>query len=353
MIGCRAAGAALLLVVPLAAQQPPLHVARIIAEFGGPVDHPAAELLGVTGVVRTADGRFVVANGKPLEVRLYTADGALVRRLGREGGGPGEFRYRARVFPWPGDSVLTHSSGTDRWMLFTLDGGLVREWPADDAHRVVTGIGLQGSAVMPREIVGSSGCPATALERLAPRTATSFSEAMTDQAGRLWIRPVGRAGPWAVHTPDGRPLARVALPAGFQPMQFSGDQLVGLRRDDDGFYYITAVLTGLPVAAASQDPPCSAVPLPIERVRAAMIKTGMRNAMTFGEAYHADHNRYPAASGDYPSSVKPIGTEFVVLAGGRDGYIISIVDRTSGWRCVVAVGSTETGPLPDGTLVCG
>ncbi len=348
--------AALLLLLPCAAasaQQPPLRTAKVIAEFGGPVDDPAAELLRVTGVVRLDDGRFVVANGKPLEVRLYTADGTLVRRLGREGGGPGEFRYKARVFPWPGDSVLTHSSGTDRWMLFTLGGRLVREWPADDAHRVLTGIGLQGGAVMPREIVGSRGCPTTVLERLAPRNATTFSEAMTDQAGRLWIRPVGRAAPWTVHAPDGRLLARVALPAGFQPMQFGGDQLIGLHLDDDGFSYVTAVLTGLPAAPASQDPPCSAVPLPIDRVRAAMIKTGMRNAMTFGESYYSDHKRYPGASGDYPSFVKPDGTEFVVLAGGADGYIISIVDRDTGWRCVVSVGSMLTSPLPEGTLVCG
>src|SRR5690606_1617267 len=109
---------------------------RTISEFGGAQDDPAAEMLQVSSVVRTDDGRYVVANGKPLEVRVYDASGQMQRRLGRAGEGPGELRYQAMVRHWPGDSVLAFSSGTNRWMLFSLDGKLVREWRlgASDPH---------------------------------------------------------------------------------------------------------------------------------------------------------------------------------------------------------------------------
>lgn len=345
----------LLLLLPglLPAQALPLRTARVVAEFGGPVDDPAAEMLRVDGVVRTADGRFVVANGKPLEVRLYRADGTMVRRLGREGGGPGEIRYRARVFPWPGDSVLTHSSGTDRFMLFTLDGRLVREWPADAEHRVPTGMALRGSAIVSGAITGSRGCPGVLLDRLAPRNATVFSEAMTDGAGRLWFRAGGGDRPWTVYGTDRRPIARLRLPPGFRAAQFTDTQVVGFRQDDDGFYYVDAVEPGLPAAPRSSEPGCIEAHNPVTNVRAAMIKTGMRNAMTFAEAYYADHQAYPGEAGDYPAGVKPDDTEFIVLKGGGDAFIVSIVDVPTGWRCIVSVGSGAAGPLPDGYLLCG
>ncbi len=346
----------LMVVLPLAvlpAQAPGVSTARVLADIGGATDDPASEMLRVGGVIRRPDGRFLVGNGDPIEVRVYDAKGQVLRRFGHEGAGPGEFGSAPRVFPWPGDSVLTYSSSGARWMLFTLDGHLVREWGALAPQRPSTAVVLRGSALMSRGIVGAMGCPVGVLDRLAPREAVRFSQAMTDESGRLWIRPAGGDQPWAVHAPNGRQIAAIRLPPGFVPMQFTGEQVVGVRRDDDGFPHAMAIATGLPTMPRSEAAPCADAVLPVAPVRAAMLKTGLRNAMTFAEAFHTDHGRYPARAGDYPSGVKPDDTEFLVLDGGRDTFILSVVDRPTGWRCIVSVGAGATGELPDGYLVCG
>lgn len=59
----------------------------------GRVDGPSArQLHEVRGVLRLPDGRIVVANGSPPEIRVFGNDGREVETLGREGDGPGEFR---------------------------------------------------------------------------------------------------------------------------------------------------------------------------------------------------------------------------------------------------------------------
>ena len=57
----------------------------IVTEFGGSSDDPTRELTRVSGVIRTADGRFVVAIARPLEVRVIDAQGRQLATIGRAG----------------------------------------------------------------------------------------------------------------------------------------------------------------------------------------------------------------------------------------------------------------------------
>ena len=87
----------------------------------GMVDGPAdQELASVSGARRLRDGRVVIANGKPLELRIYDAHGTLLRRIGRTGDGPGEFRGRLDLLPAGGDSLLVYDQGSQRLSLFGL-----------------------------------------------------------------------------------------------------------------------------------------------------------------------------------------------------------------------------------------
>ena len=80
------------------------------------------------GMVRLDDGRIVVANGRPPEIRTYTPTGSFLKRLGREGDGPGEFRYLDALMRGGGDTVLAVSMPRFELLRFTIGAGYVDTW---------------------------------------------------------------------------------------------------------------------------------------------------------------------------------------------------------------------------------
>jgi hypothetical protein len=337
----------------VAAQSPRLLVAKAELDVGGPEDNPDLEILRVLDAIRTRDGGLLVVNGRPLAIHLFGRDGTWLRSIGHAGGGPGEFEYGAVLRPWTGDSVLVFSRGTRRWLLFSLGGKLVREWPASDNMPVPrTAQVLRGNAIVREGMVGAGGCPSSVLRRLAQGTEGPIQEALVDPAGRLFIRPLTDED-WTVHGVDGRVIASVRFPAGFQALSFDRDVVVGSVEDDDGFPHVVAMGTGLPAAPTVSGADCAAEPLPVPPVRAAQLKTAMRNAMTLAEAYYADHRSYPTRTSDFPRSMIPDRAEFEVLATGERGYVFVVRDRDTGYRCLVSVGAGGIGRLPDGVLLCG
>lgn len=338
----------LLLPAALMGQSPRTIPVTVITDFGGAQDDPAAELLRVTGAVRTDDGRFVVANGKPLEVRVYDGRGRLQRRLGRSGNGPGEFQFGAYVRHWPGDSVATYSPATRRWMLFRLDGTLVREWPLPEDEAGPQGVTLIGGAFVLNNLAGPVNCRAPLIRRLAPVTGP-LHQVMVDPAGRTWLR-ASDGDAWRVVDAAGRPVGTVSLP-GFTATQMRGDTLIGYRLDEDDFPHIVAQRLALPSAPALG---ASCPPAVLRSGRSGELKATIRNAMTAAEAYYADHGRYPR-------DLRELGRMLAMPEGlaGRfepsqdsNSFAFSAWEVATGYRCLVAVGF----PLrsyPEGTIGCG
>ncbi len=94
----------------------------------GALDGSDAETLyQVNDVERRSDGSWLVANGSTEEVRVFDADGAYVRTIGRRGEGPGEFVALSRLFVLPADSLAVYDSRQRRVSVFDADGALVRE----------------------------------------------------------------------------------------------------------------------------------------------------------------------------------------------------------------------------------
>jgi hypothetical protein len=319
----------------------------VVVDFGGAQDDPAVELLRVTGAVRTDDGRFVVANGKPLEVRVYDARGRLQRRLGREGRGPGEFEYGAYVRHWPGDSVLTYSASTQRLMLFGLDGTLVREWRPSASEPAPDGVTIYGGAFALNGIGAATHCHIALIRRLAPAQ-DALQEMMIDPAGRLWLRTAD-AERWRVHAEDGRLLGAVALP-GFEPTHWSEAGLVGHRADQDDFPHIMMIRPNLP-AAVRRGPGCP--PAPVQSGRAGEVRATIRNAMTAAEVYYSDFGRYP-------HNLEEVGRRLVLPDGIRgrfepapvNSFAFSAWEVATGFRCLVSVGGAIRG-YREGTIACG
>lgn len=192
--------ATVLLATPLAAQQPLTLVEELRI---GALDGPAS-LSAVSSVVASTDGRYLyVAQGREHVIRIFDAStGRLVRTIGGEGGGPGEFRRVGRL-TFRNDTLYAADPAQQRIAVFTREGAHVA------TRRIVSG---------PLE---ETGRPAVVL---APTPAgTYWAESLLDAgmvaSGALTDFPA------VVVSPEGKVLAKVGTQkvAGFmERAEFGG-----------------------------------------------------------------------------------------------------------------------------------
>ena len=97
---------------------------HLVGEAGmriGNFDDPDVGFSRVSGVDVDRDGNIYVLEALVPEIRVYSPDGVLLRRIGRRGAGPGEFE-RAPRFGVVGDTVWAVARRPDRITLFDRDG---------------------------------------------------------------------------------------------------------------------------------------------------------------------------------------------------------------------------------------
>lgn len=94
---------------------------------------PATQLYEVGAVLRLDDGRILVANTGTHEIRIFSASGEHLTSLGREGSGPGEFRWPRGLWVLPGDSLAVVDF--ERMTVFDSNGAL--SWSAPRGHSPV------------------------------------------------------------------------------------------------------------------------------------------------------------------------------------------------------------------------
>jgi hypothetical protein len=85
------------------------------------------------GIVADSRGNIYVLDHKPIAIRMYGPDGKFVRTIGREGGGPGEFRAYGRLMITR-DTLVHHDSRQARTQIFTADGEFIRGWQTMCCH---------------------------------------------------------------------------------------------------------------------------------------------------------------------------------------------------------------------------
>jgi hypothetical protein len=126
---------------------PPLAYEELL-RFGS-VDDPDHGFTAINGVDLDAAGNIYVFEGSDAQLRVYSPDGELLRRIGRRGEGPGEFRG-APVFGIRGDTIWAVESFGRRIHLFGLDGTVLSTAPIQNVTiQLHTGLGI----VMPTEMV--------------------------------------------------------------------------------------------------------------------------------------------------------------------------------------------------------
>jgi hypothetical protein len=94
-------------------------------QIGGGITDSTALVGPVAGAFRLADGRVVVADRGAHAVRWFSRDGTPLLGTGRDGEGPGEFRFIDGLLEI-GDSVAVFDAQLHRLSIFGPDGALAR-----------------------------------------------------------------------------------------------------------------------------------------------------------------------------------------------------------------------------------
>ena len=174
-----------------------------------PAEGDSAELLDPTDLAITDDGFVAVSEPKPAHVKVFGPNGAFVRRVGREGSGPGEFR--SGYIGMRGDTLVVQDPRQGRavilnWRTGATIGGLLTA----RNYFYPVGIDASGRAVV-RTI--ARGQDTTMVNQGFVRFPLNASRADT-----LWVterRPRSEIKAWLVR--EGT-LVRMGVPVPLQPV---------------------------------------------------------------------------------------------------------------------------------------
>jgi hypothetical protein len=301
---------------------------RPLTVIGASGGGPEQELSGVTSAVRLPDGRVAVANNSPLEVRVYSASGALVSRAGRRGEGPGEFRGRITLHPHSGDSLLVFDTALDRWSVFSAAGEPARSWEATPEERQRLQPMALGRALIHPMPTGVNACVRRLIQSLALPADTAYLEILPDGLDRIWVRPEGAAA-WRVYGLDGRWTGTVRLPAGFEMFQVGPGVVTGKVRDADDVESVVVFAVAMP-AGETPRPACASQPdsFPRESGRERRtLQIDLRNLETATEATRSNLGHYASLDSIVAMSNFTHSRGVTLTGHALDGVGLDVVDR--------------------------
>ena len=117
----------------------------------------------VSDAARLSDGSFVLGSFGSHDLRRFTADGAHVWTVGREGEGPGEFIGLTQRTAGPGDTLLTYDFRQRRVSRFGPDGTFLEahplEGPNESGFAFVEALLPDGRAVYTWRVFGGADGP--------------------------------------------------------------------------------------------------------------------------------------------------------------------------------------------------
>jgi hypothetical protein len=107
-----------------------------LARIGSADARGPAMFVNVVDLALDPLGRLWVADGQLQEIRVFGADGAYVRTIGRKGGGPAEFGGISGMDWAPDGRLWVLDGGNARWAVYDTAGALITTQPRTSAITV-------------------------------------------------------------------------------------------------------------------------------------------------------------------------------------------------------------------------
>ncbi len=284
-----------------------------------PAEGEPGELMKPSDITMTAEGLVLVAEDGDAHVKVFDANGAFVRRIGRRGEGPGEFRV-AKIAA-RGDTLLVQDPMAGRASSFRIsDGEYLLSRATSCCYWAPLGVDGAGRAVMP-----ANHSPTDTTRKAAAFVRTAFGEAAADTVF-VWRRrePSGPDHQWELSNGDALQMVmsvplqprdvQVADPQGGFITAWTGDYLLRVTRDGSD----TAALFGRVFSPASVSG-AEKQAIVDERVAGMM-------ASSFGPPEAALRASFDAAK---IPDVRPPFEGFSVDLSGRVWALRSLADTTA------------------------
>lgn len=104
-----------------------------------------------------AQGRVYVVDSKPAIIKVFTRDGELVRTIGRDGEGPGEFRVG--FIAVRGEHLVLHDPRLTRTSVFDTAGNFIRSWHSSCCYWSEIQLDRQNRIYVPSMVSRKEGEP--------------------------------------------------------------------------------------------------------------------------------------------------------------------------------------------------
>ena len=112
-----------------------------------PTQGSPGELINPSSIAVDDQQRLYVADEKPTNIKVFDSTGALVRIIGNEGDGPGEFRSAYMAIR--GNRLLVHDPAAQRTSLLDTSGTLLRTFHSVGRYFAPVALDAAGRAVLP------------------------------------------------------------------------------------------------------------------------------------------------------------------------------------------------------------
>lgn len=312
----------------------------------------AYALSGITDAIRLPGGMIAVANGKPREILLFDGRGRFVRRVGRSGEGPGEFKGELRLVPGGPDSVTVVDWSRQTRVAYSVrDASFSESAIAEMVPPSVVGPTLRSGALLRFDLGRATGCPSVALGS-SSSAPTQLREVFVDATGRSWIRGYAESE-WHIFSSQGRPLASTSLPSSFQPFHFQDGSLVGGTRTKDGSDQVVVIQVRGSGKATPDRCLTATDSFPAAGgQRTAALKSAMRNAAVANESAKQKYQHHVSTLDSLGISIAQ-GMTYRGVRATSDGWAAMVVDNQSRIFCFMAVGDAAPVGWRSGMLACG
>jgi len=320
----------------------------------------------VASVRHLTSGNLLVADAMADEIFEYAPNGTLVRRIGRKGDGPSEFRALSHLHVIHGDSILAEDGVQGRVSVFDSAGHFVHQ---------VAGADLSGDSLFALDVwlygrfwVDGGLLAAdrkrirAVLDKLPPPVSDpGYRYVQVDETGRLWIREPGvSAGDrrmWTIVDTDGRPTASLAIPVRFEPEEIGESTMTGRWRGDNDVNFVRTYTYGgtgqvRATPAWLVGPPPPAVPPETQQQFLTAIKASLKNLAVAQEIHYSKAYTYADQLDSLEAFHPDPSMQVDLISGDTRGWAAVFAHPGIDRICGLAYGYTIPPGWEPGVFVC-